>query len=92
MHVMSPRFAGYDELICIEYHKMNGVNVGCVFPYHETQRFNSLDTWLFYNNGSVATKQTHKLKQEGMTNQHLMIYNYYRIGKCIINAHFLLCG
>ncbi|XP_057176366.1 interleukin 2 receptor, gamma a [Triplophysa rosa] len=58
------RFANYDQLKCPKYHKMNGVNMGCVFPYTETQRFSSLDTWLYYNNGSLATKQTHQLKQQ----------------------------
>lgn len=69
MHVISLRFANYDKLKCSKYHKMSDVNVGCMFPYNETQRFNSLETWLYYN-GSLVTKQTLQLKKEGMRVTH----------------------
>ncbi|KAA0704091.1 hypothetical protein E1301_Tti000264 [Triplophysa tibetana] len=57
-------FANDGKQNCSKYHEMNGANVGCEFPYTETQRFQTLDTWLYYNNGSLATNQRHQLKKE----------------------------
>lgn len=72
--MISRRFANNDTLQCRKYYKMNGANVGCEFSYTETQRFDSLDTWLYYINGSLAKNQKHQLKQEGMRNQQLVIH------------------
>ncbi|XP_048036802.1 interleukin-13 receptor subunit alpha-2-like isoform X2 [Megalobrama amblycephala] len=54
----------HDEIQdCPEYHRINGVNVGCVFPYKKQQRFNTLNTWLYSDNGSLVTNQEHDLKE-----------------------------
>ncbi|XP_067288830.1 interleukin 2 receptor, gamma a [Pseudorasbora parva] len=51
-----------DELRdCPAYHRINGVNVGCKFPYKKAQRFNSYYTRLYSDNGSLVMEQENKL-------------------------------
>ncbi|XP_056127528.1 cytokine receptor common subunit gamma-like [Rhinichthys klamathensis goyatoka] len=56
-------FSHHKILDCSTYHKINSVNMGCAFPYKKTQRFNSLNTWLYSDNGSLVTEQSHSLKE-----------------------------
>nr|QAB32947.1 cytokine receptor common subunit gamma 1 [Ctenopharyngodon idella] len=54
----------YNEIRdCPEYHRINGVNVGCMFSYKKAQRFNKLNTWLYSDNGSLVTNQEHDMKE-----------------------------
>ncbi len=39
-----------------------------MFPYEKPQRFNTLKTWLYSDNGSLVTEQDHKLKAYGIRN------------------------
>ncbi|XP_051542292.1 cytokine receptor common subunit gamma-like [Myxocyprinus asiaticus] len=55
------KFSGYETLECSKYHKYKNVNVGCMIPCKETQRFNSLSTWLYNDNGSLMIEQKHDL-------------------------------
>ncbi|KAK7120676.1 hypothetical protein R3I94_020610 [Phoxinus phoxinus] len=59
------RFSHDRLLDCSTYHKINSVNVGCMFPYNktQTQRFNRLNTYLYSNNGILVTNQSHYLKE-----------------------------
>ncbi|XP_077098422.1 cytokine receptor common subunit gamma-like [Siphateles boraxobius] len=57
------RFSHHEILDCSTYQKINSVNVGCMFPYKKTQRFNLLKTWLYSDNGSLVTQQNHSLKE-----------------------------
>lgn len=69
---ISLRFTHADILDCSKYHKIDGVNVGCMFPYKETQRFNTLTTWLYSDDGSLVTEQNHSMKEYGMKS-----YSYF---------------
>ncbi|XP_051539698.1 cytokine receptor common subunit gamma-like [Myxocyprinus asiaticus] len=55
-------FSYHQTLECSKYHKINNINVGCMIPYKETQRFNTLSTWLYHDNGRLMTEQKHELK------------------------------
>ncbi|TRY98685.1 hypothetical protein DNTS_033433 [Danionella cerebrum] len=57
-------FKSYDTLDCPEYHIIDGVTQGCMFPYKRAQRFNMLQTWLYHQNGSLATEQDSFLKDQ----------------------------
>ncbi|XP_016394628.1 interleukin 2 receptor, gamma a isoform X1 [Sinocyclocheilus rhinocerous] len=56
------RFTHKEILDCPTYLRIDGVNVGCVFPYEKPQRFNTLKTWLYSDNGGLVTEQEHNLK------------------------------
>ncbi len=62
------RFTHKEILDCPNYLRIDGVNVGCMFPYEKPQRFNTLKTWLYSDNGSLVTEQDHKLKAYGIRN------------------------
>lgn len=70
--LLSLRFSQDGFLNCSKYHKINSVNVGCMFPYKKQQRFNLLSTWLYSDNGNLVTKQNHYLKNDGMKS-----YSYF---------------
>ncbi|XP_051973196.1 cytokine receptor common subunit gamma-like isoform X2 [Xyrauchen texanus] len=57
-------FSGHETLECSNYHIYKYVNVGCMIPYKETQRFNLLSTWLYNDNGSLMIHQKHDLKDK----------------------------
>ncbi|NP_001121743.1 interleukin 2 receptor, gamma a precursor [Danio rerio] len=57
-------FSYFDIEDCPEYETANGVNVACMLPYKErTQRFNTLKTSLYRDDGSLVTEQEHMLKE-----------------------------
>ncbi|XP_052446121.1 cytokine receptor common subunit gamma-like [Carassius gibelio] len=56
------RFTPRETLDCPEYLRIDGVNVGCVFPYKTPQRFNTLETRLYSDDGGLVTEQEHNLK------------------------------
>ncbi|XP_072514272.1 interleukin 2 receptor, gamma a [Salminus brasiliensis] len=60
------RFENSGKKDCPAYLKVREINVGCVFSYSEnnTERFNTLHTELYRENGSVAAVQQHKLIQQ----------------------------
>ncbi|XP_042621191.1 cytokine receptor common subunit gamma-like [Cyprinus carpio] len=47
---------------CPTYLRIKGVNVGCIFPYKKPQRFNTLNTWLYSDNGTLVIEQNHEMK------------------------------
>ncbi len=67
------RFTYKEILDCPKYLRIDGVNVGCVFPYEKLQRFNKLNTWLYSDNGSVVTEQGHELKTYGIRNDSYLL-------------------
>ncbi|XP_026075768.1 cytokine receptor common subunit gamma [Carassius auratus] len=48
-------------LECSNYVQIKGVNVGCILPFITSQRFNTLNTWLYSDNGSLVTEQQHNM-------------------------------
>lgn len=70
--LISLRFSEYEILNCSTYHKINKVNVGCMFHYNEPQRFYLFTTWLYSDTGSLVTEQNHSLKEYGMKS-----YSYF---------------
>ncbi len=67
------RFTHKEILDCPKYLRIDGVNVGCVFPYEEPLRFNELNTWLYSDNGSLVTEQEHYLKVYGIRNDSYLL-------------------
>jgi len=64
--LISRRFSHHKIVNCSTYHRINSVNVSCAFPYQKPQRFNTLSTRLYSDNGSLVTEQEHFLKEYGM--------------------------
>ncbi len=67
------RFTHKEILDCPKYLRIDGVNVGCVFPYEKLQRFNTLNTWLYSDNGSLVTEQEHNLIAYGIRNDSYLL-------------------
>ncbi|XP_016401901.1 cytokine receptor common subunit gamma-like [Sinocyclocheilus rhinocerous] len=54
------KFSHNEILDCPKYLKIKGVNVGCILTYENPLRFNTLNTWLYSDNGSLVTEQKHE--------------------------------
>ena len=67
------RFTPRETLDCPEYLRIDGVNVGCVFPYKTPQRFNTLETRLYSDDGGLVTEQEHNLKSYGIRNDSYLL-------------------
>ncbi|XP_050950287.1 cytokine receptor common subunit gamma-like isoform X2 [Labeo rohita] len=57
------KFSNKELLDCPKYLRNDSVNVGCIFPYKRLQRFTTLITWLYSDDGSLVTEQEHNLKE-----------------------------